>query len=347
MTTELTYNKRRLVGGICITTRSITPIEDLTFKPRKKTTPSTITQSAQYCRANFRGALQEHFKKYRPNFKLCFETAKEEKDNIFVSTCKVDEAIGVGRARAKKKATQLAALDVLVKMGLVSDGESGGLHGQSDSEVLELGTKDVAPIFENEQYKRDNFRGALQEYIQKLGREVNILFETTQPLPKKFVSKCSFSGILGSGEAGNKKKAIQLAAFDLICKLGLLSEEEIERQSERMKKPKEIRSFSIEIPMNIIASKAIPPIIQSEQYRKNNFRGVLQEYCQKLGGADVILNFATISKTQKSFTSMCVINGIKGVGKASNKKDAIQLAALDLIVKLGLLSHEEVEKQQV
>lgn len=344
MTSEQTTKKRRLVGGTCVPTAAIISIQDSAIKPRKKTTPENITSFAQYSRDNFRGALQEYFQKCRPNFKLCFETAKEEKENIYVSTCNVDEAIGVGRARVKKHATQLAAIDVIVKMGLVSDEESERLRVQQND--LEMGTKEVAPITDNEQYNRDNFRGALQEWFQKLGQEVTLLFETNPRLPKSFVSTCSVDGIVGTGEAGSKKKAIQLAAFDLICKLGLLTKEEIERQRERQKKPKEIRSFATQLSPNILATKVIPPIVKSEQYRKNNFRGVLQEYCQKVGGADALLNFDTIAKSQKLFVSTCVINGVEGVGEASNKKEAIQLAALDLIVKLGLLSHEEVQKQR-
>jgi len=343
MAAELTTKKRRLVGGTCVPTAATTSIQDAAIKPRKKTTPENITSFVQYCRANFRGALQEYFQKCRPNNKLCFTTAKVEKENIYVSTCKVEDTLGVGRARSKKHATQLAAKDVIIKMGLVSDEESQRLRAQHDD--LEAGTKEADPIYENEQYNRENFRGALQEWFQKIGKEVTLHFETNPKLPKSFISTCSVDGTVGTGEAGSKKKAIQLAAFDLICKLGLLPKEEIERQRERQKKPKEIRSFATQLSPNVMAWKVIPPIMESEQYRKNNFRGVLQEYCQKIGGADALLNFDTIAKSHKLFVSTCIINGVEGVGEASNKKEAIQLAALDLIVKLGLLSHEEVQKQ--
>jgi len=344
MAVESTTKKRRLVEGTCVPTAATTSIQDSDLNPRKKTTPGNITSFVQYCRANFRGALQEYFQKCRPNFKLCFETAKEGKENIYVSTCKVDHALGVGRARSKKHATQLAAKDVIIKMGLVSDEESQRLCAQQDD--FEVGTKEAVPIYENEQYNRENFRGALQEWFQKIGKDVTLLFETNPLVPKRFVSTCTVEGTSGRGEAGSKKKAIQLAAFDLICKLGLLTQEEIERQRERQKKPKEIRSFATQLSPNILSTKVIPPIIESEQYRKNNFRGVLQEYCQKVGGADALLNFDTIAKSHKSFVSTCVINGVEGIGEASNKKEAIQHCALDLIVKLGLLSQEEVEKQK-
>jgi len=344
MAGDLTTKKRRLVGGTCVPTAATTSIQDSAIKPRKKTTPENITSYEQYCRANFRGALQEYIQKCCPNFKLRFEIAKEGKENIYVATCKVGDALGIGRARSKKHATQLAAKDVIIKLGLISDEESQRLRAEQDDS--EFGTKEALPIYENEQYNRENYRGALQEWFQKIGKEVTLIFDTNPQLPKSFVSTCCVGGTVGTGEAGSKKKAIQLAAFDLICKLGLLPKEEIERQRERQKKPKEIRSFATQLSPNILATKEIPPIMESEQYRKNNFRGVLQEYCQKVGGADALLNFDTFAKSQKFFVSTCVINGVEGVGEASNKKVAIQLAALDLIVKLGLLSHEEVEKQR-
>jgi len=58
----------------------------------------------------------------------------------------------------------------------------------------------------------------------------------------------------------------------------------------------------------------------------------------------VEFTFHTIAKSHKWFISTCAVHGIEGTGEASCKKDAIQLAALDLIVKLGLLSGE-VERQ--
>jgi len=338
-----TTKKRRLVGGTCVPTAATTSIQDSTIKPSKKTTPGNITSFVQYCRANFRGALQEYFQKWRPNFKLCFETAKEGKENIYVSTCKVDDALGVGRARSKKHATQLAAKDVIIKMGLVSDEECQRLRAQEDD--LKVVMKKAVPIYENAQYNSGNFRGALEEWFQKIGKNVALIFETNAQLPKSFISTCSVDGTEGTGEAGSKRKSIQLAAFDLICKLGLLPKEEIERQRERQKKPKEIRTFATQLSPNVLASKVIPKIMESDQYRKKNFRGALREYFRKVGGADPLLKFNTV-QSQKSFVSTCVLNRVEGVGEARNKKEASRLAALDLIMKLGLLPPEEVEKQE-
>jgi len=217
---------------------ALIPIQDSTTKPTKvlspKTIPTDITQSKPFCRANFRGALQQYYQKFRPSVKLCFESTMDDTENVFVSTSKVDEVVGVGRARTKKQSIQLAALDIIVKSGLASHEES---KQQCDLNNF-YGSKVIVPITENGQYKRDNFRGALLEYLHKLGKVDNPVFETTSPPPHRFVSTCTVDGTSGTGEAGSKKKAIQLAAFDLICNLGLLPSEEIERQRERQKNTK-------------------------------------------------------------------------------------------------------------
>jgi len=341
MTAEQTTKKRRPIGGIGLPPGAIIRIQDST--PTKalspKTIPTDITHFEQFCRANFRGALQEYYQKFRPSVELRFETTKDEMENVFVSTSKVDEVVGVGRARTKKQAIQLASLDVIVRSCLASYEES---KQQCDRNNF-YGSKVIVPIFDNDQYKRDNFRGALLEYLQKQGNVVTPVFEMTSPPPRRFVSTCTFDGTIGIGEAGSKKKAIQLAAFDLICNLGLLPNEEIERQRERQKIQTEVRVFGSQLSQKALTPRVAPPIVMNEQYHKNNFRGVLQEYFQKLGVEDEF-TFHTIVKSHKWFISTCAFHGIEGTGEANCKEDAIQLAALDLIVKLGLLSGE-VERQ--
>jgi len=307
------------------------------FQRRKKVTLTDITQFEQYGRANYRGALQEYFQKFRPNIQLHFVSIKEDTENVFVSTCQVDEVVGVGRARTKKQAIQLAALDIISKVDLVSDKGSKRHCSRND---LDVRTNEVVSISENEQYKRDNFRGALLEHFQKLGREQNLIFNTKRQLPDRFISTCSIKENLGTGTAGSKKKAIQLAAFDLICKLKLLSCEEVERQRERQKQKEEVGNFGTQISVNKLSSQAIPSIVLSDQYRKNCFTSILEEYVKKLG-REVTLSFDTVAKANESFISKCVIDGVEGTGQATNKKEAIQLAAQDLIVKLKVPVYEK------
>jgi len=315
---------------INVQTVSSTPVKYHLMKQRKKAYLNDITQFDQYCRANFRGALQEYFQKFRPNEVLRFRSMKLGSESDFISNCKADKITGAGRARTKKQAIQLAALDVIFKMGLVP---AEGSTRRCASKALEVVPNTISPMSENDQYKRDNFRGALLEYFQKLGREVSIVFKTTPQFPGRFISTCRLDGYVGTGTAGSKKRSIQLAAFDLICKLKLLSIEEIERQRERQKNQHEVRSLVTKKPFNKQASQTIESILRSEQCNNTDYLRVLELYFQKLG-REVTIKIDTIAKTNKSFLSTCSIDGVKGTGMAKGKKEAIQLAAIDLIVKL-------------
>jgi len=313
-----------------VQTVASTPIQYPLMKHRKKAYLNDITQFEQYCRANFRGALQEYFQKFRPEETLRFSSMKLGSESEFISTCNADKITGAGRARTKKQAIQLAALDVIFKMGLAP---AEGLNRQCARNDHVAVTNAIYPMSENDQYKRDNFRGALLEYFQKFGREVSIVFETTPRLPGRFISTCCLDGYMCTGTAGSKKRSIQLAAFDLICKLNLLSFEEIERQRERLKKQHDIWSLVTKKPSSNQASQTFHSIMQNEQFYNKDYLKVLELYFQKLE-REVTIKFNTIAKTNKSFISTCFIDGVEGTGIAKSKKEAIQLAALDLIVKL-------------
>jgi len=315
--------------GICVQQAAIT-----------RKTIFTDNQSGQYCKADHCGALQQYLQKFRSSAQLHFENKRE--DRGFMSTCRVDDVLGVGRAQTKKQAIQLAALDVISKMGLVPPAgwKSARRFPRNDMDLVKNAT---VPMCRNDQYKRNNFRGALLEHFQKLGREVNIAFETTPELQGRFISKCSYNGIVCTGRAGSKKRAIQLAAFDLICKLKLLPRDEIERQRERQRKQKNIRKFGTQLSQNMIHSEQTALIVPSEQCRGNDLLKVLELHFKKIG-RKVVLSFKTIAKTNKNFYSTCVIDGVKGTGRGCTQKQAIQHAALDLIVKLKVPLQETVKR---
>jgi len=248
-----------------VQTVSSTPVKYHLMKQRKKAYLNDITQFDQYCRANFRGALQEYFQKFHPNEVLRFRSMKLGTESEFISNCKAHKITGAGRARTKKQAIQLAALDVIVKMGLVP---AEGSTRRCASNALEVVPNTISPMSENDQYKRDNFRGALLEYFQKLGREVSIVFETTPQFPGRFISTCRLDGNVCTGTAGSKKRSIQLAAFDLICKLKLLSIEEIERQRERQKNQHEVRSLVTKKPFYNQAPQTIESMGENRKWRR-------------------------------------------------------------------------------
>jgi len=148
---------------------------------------------------------------------------------------------------------------------------------------------------------------------------------------------------VSTGRAGSKKRAIQLAAFDLICKLQLLPSDEIKRQRELQRKQKDIRKFGTNISKNILHTQRTPLIVRSEQWRGSDLLKVLELHFQNLG-RKVVLSFNTIAETKSNFFSTCVIDGVKGTGRGCTQKQATQHAALDLIVKLKVPIQENVKR---
>lgn len=109
--------------------------------PRPKTMKPVrdIKESMAYKKANFRGALQEHFQRCPDgkDVKLVFATTEREKGapphkRCYISTCKLvykeQEINGMGHAPAKKASIQFAALDVILKLGLVTAEEHQEIH---------------------------------------------------------------------------------------------------------------------------------------------------------------------------------------------------------------------------
>merc|ERR1712060_998935 len=119
--------------------------------------------------------------------------------------------------------------------------------------------------------------------------------------------------------------------------------DEIERQRERQRKQKDIRKFGTQLSQNMTHSQRTPLIVPSEQCRGNDLLKVLELHFKKIG-RKVELSFKTIAKTNKNFYSTCVIDGVKGNGRGCTEKQAIQNAALDLIVKLKVPLKEKVER---
>lgn len=230
-------------------------------KAKKKGPPASMAESQQYLSGNFRGALQEHLDRGGKTTNLAFTTVEQDSTipKVFVSKCNL-KAIkegtplasneeGTGHAGSKKKAMQFAALDVILKMGLITPEQHGKLHpaGGKESNATPKKTaqkKKGAPakMIESHQYKNGNFRSALQEHLDRGGKSANLSFTTTeQPSEggakntKLFISKCKLQAIKdqpvpttdeGIGHAGSKKKAMQYAALDLILKMGLVTAEE-------------------------------------------------------------------------------------------------------------------------
>merc|ERR1719233_984470 len=96
------------------------------------------------------------------------------------------------------------------------------------------------------------------------------------------------------------------------------------------------------------------PIKNMVTYRTGNYRGALQEYFQRRPDCGIVtLEFDTEEEPRRSnreprvFLAHCRPIGYEeegdevGVGWAAKKKDAVQFAALDLILKLKLITVED------
>lgn len=92
-------------------------------------------------------------------------------------------------------------------------------------------TKEVVRIAESRQFLANNYRGALQEYLQKQG-DFKLSFDTEQKnesnpkLPKIYVCTCFANDVVGEGEAPSKKQAVHLAALAVIKEMKLITARE-------------------------------------------------------------------------------------------------------------------------
>jgi len=203
------------------------------------------------------------------------------------------------------------------------------------------------PFKENRQLLNGNYRGALQEHLQREeGRPVNIIFNTSKMdhggEDQIFTSRCVVRGVPGEGYGASRKEAVQLAALDVILKMELATEKEIQEAKNAPIDDRNDGSGKEEPP----DLKDLPPIINNQSYLNGNYRGALQEYFQK-AKIRAQLTFHTrdeMSGDAKVFITTCKASSGKfedGVGHASTKKAAVHFSSLDFMLKIGLLTMEE------
>jgi len=216
-------------------------------------------------------------------------------------------------------------------------------------------------IVNSVQWEKGNYRGVLQEYFQKQKQGgIQLAFDTVDKnasdprATRIFISTCTAGDLKATGEeAGTKRKAIQLAALAAIQELKLVTDEELKSlkvsaQERKKQDPPAIKK------------KEKKPIIENEQYLSGNFRGALQEYLARHhpGGQ---LEFTTrLQESTKSrlFIAICKVVGLsgttdepfkdkEGTGFASSKRGAIQFSALELMMKMNLVTadaHSSIHK---
>jgi len=223
----------------------------------------------------------------------------------------------------------------------------------------------VEPIMKTQSYLKGNCRGALADYFGTRGLfHVKLEVDTAVNEEGQFNSTIvavGFSMEVGQGHAWSKRLSVQYAALDLVHKLKLTEE-----------------SFSTMFMRgNVLkGSKWYKPIYKTMDYLKGNFVEVLEKY-YKAHGRGLKLKYCSeaqsISKTSWEMEETVEISGsshilpdsqtkeiettcsaigegvtgcFEGIGYGLTEKESKENAALDMILKLGLVTEEQHSKQE-
>jgi len=319
-------------------------------KTPSKLTPQTVLESFPFKRGNYRGALQEYLQK-RGYGSLSFDIKqKEESDHnsprIFICTCTTGDIKGTGEARGKKLARQLSALAVLKKMKLVPAGYE---HPEPESQdtlkprVVEKKSKEE--LFAERELDEENvYSGIVLDY--RPDREYGFI-AIDEEISFKGVTaeKCVYArkddivcysdaiGMYTDSKVVFKvyKNSMGLGAYEITNEDGspILFDPKVE---EEIQCDKKLRSMK--------------PMIENDQYLNGNFRGALQEYLSKKSKGVTVeykTEFLLPDDKPPYHIARCKAIGEKaesfvGYGHASLKKNAIQFASLDYMLKLNIIT---------
>jgi len=141
-------------------------------------------------------------------------------------------------------------------------------------------------IAESRQFLVKNYRGALQEYLQKQG-DFKLSFDTEQKndktpkYPIMYVSTCNANDVVGTGEAKSKKQAVHLAALAVIKEMKLISAREYRsitkaaREAEQAKK-----TSSASLPKEIVQKKTKEELLKEREVDKEEkmYTGTVKFY---------------------------------------------------------------------
>lgn len=110
-------------------------------KPSSEASSESMLENPQYIAGNFRGALQEHFQnKGELTFDKAEQRVKEDggtPTGVFLSKCRIennddtDGKEGLGYGSKKKQALQFAALDLIMKLKLVTPKQHLEMHPET------------------------------------------------------------------------------------------------------------------------------------------------------------------------------------------------------------------------
>jgi len=215
----------------------------------------------------------------------------------------------------------------------------------------------VEPIMKTKSYLKGNCRGALADYFGSRGLshvklEVNT-FNNEEGQYNSTIIAVGSSNKVGQGHASTKKLSVQYASLDLIHKLKL-TEKGFSTMFMRGKVLK--------------GSKWYKPIYKTMDYLKGNFVEVLEKYYKAHGGGLELKYWSveqSIPKTSKEveetevpdsqtkeIETTCSVIGegvtgcFEGIGYGLTEKESKENAALDMILKLGVVTEEQHINQE-
>lgn len=356
------FKKMRTDGGIGLPTQfgELTdPNLNRKNPNKKKSLVEAIEDMQPFKIGNYRGALQEWLQK-RGNVTLSFEVQQKQPNDlksggIFISTCKAGDVIATGEAKGKKLARQQSALAVIKKMKLISGEEKF--------------TKTVAKEVPQSKKKEKNAVEELSEEIEF--DDENIYTGTVNYYrPDQEFGFISLSKRI-TFKGATAKKSIWVSKLDIVCdsdEVGMYTDSKVlfrvYRNSaglgayEVTNEDGSPIQYDLEKEEQIqLAKRAIEvkPIIENDQYLNGNLRGALQEWlAKKYRGVTVhyeseLQELSTGLPVQHVHVARCKLLGgeserfkkLVGIGRASLKKKAFQLSALDYMLKLNILTIDQ------
>jgi len=335
-----------------------------------------MAENFQFKTENYRGALQELVQK-QPGVKVNFDTELKSGGDphvpVFICTCKVGSICATGEAGVKKWARQVAALAVLKKMGLVPEEyESSKMKATFNRQPQ----KSQKPEIVVSRITKEDFNGE-----RKVDEEGSIYTGTViLYVSDKGYGFISPDEVVKLNDCTAKDK-LYVAANDIKCvskKIGLnvssrvafklytdskgigayeVTNEDATPICLNNESPEDVQLSALKdsAPETIVRlrkKKNIKPIIENKQYITGNFRGALQEYLAKMHpGATLKFNTELLQSVSQSvvYLSTCTLtveqnerfNKLVGTGHASVKKSAVHFSALDIMLKMKLLTEAE------
>jgi len=201
--------------------------------------------------------------------------------------------------------------------------------------IVRKRSKLEVPCHEMIQFQHKDFQGILKMYIEHRENVSNaeILFQTTEDDGRKidgsnlFLTVCEVSGESGKGLGVSKKKSKAMACLDVIQKLGLVPEEYT------------VNTLAVPAPRN---PKRVKPVVEMGNYLHGDFKSALLQHLKKKDPEDELL----IQTSDQIFVTTCKTTkgGYQGRGEALTKKKSVHLACLDLMLNMGLVTKEQIEK---